>query len=163
MNRALVLVGMLATVMIGAVGCAAGVGPLEANNSAQLCISSGPEESVAYGEMVALPDDADETVVLDSLEKKGAADADFYVLPMEGTTSQGAFSLDDPPKVWEQRQRAEGYAIGPGESANIVAVFPPLGGSEIDSTELVIGYHEQSGRTYEATSSMRVKVKSACF
>ncbi|MGO1256156.1 MAG: hypothetical protein ACTIJN_09515 [Microbacterium gubbeenense] len=163
MNRALGLLGIIATVMIASVGCAAGVGPLEPNGSGQLCISSGPDESVAYGELVDLPGDVDETVVLDSLETVGAAGADFYVLPMEGTTSQGTFSLDDPPKVWEQRQRAEGYAIDPGESANIMAVFPPLGGSEIDVTELVIGYHEQSGRTYEVTSSLRVKVKSACF
>lgn len=163
MNRALGLLGIVTTVMIASVGCAAGVGPLEPNGSGQLCISSGPDESVAYGELVDLPGDVDETVVLDSLETVGAAGADFYVLPMEGTTSQGTFSLDDPPKVWEQRQRAEGYAIDPGESANIMAVFPPLGGSEIDVTELVIAYHEQSGRTYEVTSSLRVKVKSACF
>lgn len=156
-------VALLGAVVACSAGCAAGGGPLEAESSAEVCISSGPGESVAYGEMVVLPEHADEAVVLDALEKEGAEGAEFYILPLDGTTSQGSFSLDDPPEVWEQRQPAEGYVIHPGDSANIVAVFPPLGGSEIDSTELDIGYHEQSGRTYEVSSSMRVAVKSACF
>jgi len=164
-RRVISIVALAGAIAVCSVGCAAGgTGPLKigGDGSSLLCISAGPEESVVYGDVASLADDVEDPVALDSFDMEGAGGTEFYVLPMEGMTSQGAFRASEPPEVWKQRQRAEGYVIEPGGSANIVVVFPQRGDSEIDAGPLDIAYHVEGGRAYKTSASTRVIVNSTC-
>ena len=155
------LVGMVSLASCGS-DVAVESGPLQVGGTpGTLCIPAAPDEITAYGDVVSVPADVKSAVVLDNFDMDGVELQQVSIVPMEGSDSLGSLSLDNPPTVWNDKQPAKGAEIEPGESINIIAVFPARNKGTIDASPLTIEYSYEN-QDYMAHASTKVEVREVC-